>query len=469
MEENDKTRKGQTSSHKGSHYLFLFIVGAVFFALAIIFLFFPRTQYSELEKRQMDTIPSIHRLVENPSKYTADVSHWFSDSEPYRDKFMTMSMSLREAFKFHFGNKDEVVSLRQIDEDKETSVADDTTPEAQGNPMEEADAKMAKSGILVVGEGPNVRAFSAFRAGEQATGPYIKLLNDFREAFPGVNLYALVVPGAAAFYVPKKAADASKPVKPAFDWLQANLDPSVKYVDAYSQLAAHTKENIYLRTDHHWAPRGAFYAAKALAQTAGVPFKDLSNYDQHVVHGYVGSMYAYSKDISVKNAPEDFYYYTPRGTNEKTTYIAYSTDKETQKLKERGPYEGSFFHHFSDGSGGAYCTFMGGDHYLVKVETGVPNGRRILIVKDSHGNPVPAYLFYSFEEIHVVDYRYFNKNLKKYVADNKITDIVPIFGINSASTPGAMQKVRDFLTQSSEGATIDNKMTDTEATSSNKR
>ena len=95
---------------------------------------------------------------------------------------------------------------------------------------------------------------------------------------------------------------------------------------------------------------------------------------------------------------------------------------------------------------------MGSDHLLAKVETGVNNGRRLLILKDSHGNPVPAYLFNSFEEIHVVDYRYNNQNMKDYVANNKITDIALIFGINTAGSSASMQNLRNYLTQTPETA-----------------
>lgn len=322
-----------------------------------------------------------------------------------------------------------------------------TTPEPQGNPMADAKFKMTKSGMMIVGEGSEIRAFSPFRSGEHISTPYIKLANDFKKEFPDINIYAMVIPGQSAYYVPKAAEGNAKPMKPAFDYIKANLDPGVKYVDVYGHLAGHTKENIFLRTDHHWAPLGAYYAARALAAVADVPFKDLSEYDEHVVHGYVGSMYHYTNDIDIKNNPEDFYYYTPRGTKEKTTYVAYIKNKDSEKLTERGPYEGEFFHHYGDGAGGAYCTFMGGDHFNVKVETGVPNSRRLLVIKDSHGNPIPAYLFHSFEEIHVIDYRYFTKNLKKYIADNKISDIALAFGINTSSASGNMQKVRNFLTQ----------------------
>ena len=62
----------------------------------------------------------------------------------------------------------------------------------------------------------------------------------------------------------------------------------------------HVAEPIYLRTDHHWAPLGAYYAAQEFARVAKVPFKPLSNYERRVVRNFVGSMYGYAQDISIK-------------------------------------------------------------------------------------------------------------------------------------------------------------------------
>ena len=38
------------------------------------------------------------------------------------------------------------------------------------------------------------------------------------------------------------------------------LNPEVTGVDAYSEIARHTDEYEYFRTDHHWTARGADYA-----------------------------------------------------------------------------------------------------------------------------------------------------------------------------------------------------------------
>ena len=67
---------------------------------------------------------------------------------------------------------------------------------------------------------------------------------------------------------------------------------------------------------------------------------------------------------------------------------------------------------------------MGGDTRTTHVKAMGNNGRRLMIIKDSYGNALPGYLFYSFEDIYVVDFRYFQKNIIRYVKENGITDIL---------------------------------------------
>lgn len=178
-----------------------------------------------------------------------------------------------------------------------------------------------------------------------------------------------------------------------------------------------------------------------------MPFRDLRSYRRGVVRRFVGSMYSYSKDISVKQSPEDFVYYVPVGVEYNTTYIVYNVNKNYQVTGERSPVKGQYFVKFKDGSGGAYCTFMGGDSKITQVRTSTKNGRRLIVLKDSFGNAIPGYLFFSFEEIHIIDNRYFTKNMVKYVRDNKITDILFANNIFSAYSSKICTKYARFLTQ----------------------
>jgi hypothetical protein len=262
----------------------------------------------------------------------------------------------------------------------------------------------------------------------------------------------MVIPLATEFYCPDKAKKATKPQLPTIKHIYSLLK-GAHGVDAYSALAAHVNEDIYLRTDHHWAPLGAYYATKAFATAAGVPFKDLSAYQKHEIHNFVGTMYGFSKDVSVKNSPETFVYYTPTNVQYSTTYVNYNVNKDYKITGVGKPYSGPYFYKFKDGSSAAYSTFMGSDMKLTKVQTSTKNGRRVLIIKDSYGNAVPGYLFYSFEEVHVVDFRYFTKNIKKYVVDNGITDLVFVTNVFNAYAASTYKKLHAFLTQG-EGANI---------------
>ena len=163
----------------------------------------------------------------------------------------------------------------------------------------------------------------------------------------------------------------------------------------------------------------------------------------------VGTMYGYSKDISVKKAPEDFVYYRPLGVDYQTTYVVFNLDENFHIVSETKPFKSSYFKKFNDGASGAYCTFMGGDQCLVKVETSTKNGRRLVILKDSYGNAVPSFLFGSFEEVHIIDFRYFTRNIVDYIHENAVTDVLFVHNIFNVCGSAASSAYRRFLRQKS--------------------
>lgn len=443
----------QTDRQNRAHTLYLAFIGLIFAALVVVFLFFPRSRYSELEKRELNSFPSRELLGENPGAFTAAVSQWFSDSEPYRDLFMTMSMAIREGMKLRLGNPQDAVSVKSTGTGANLDLAKgvDDLEELQdnsGNPLADASAKLATPAVIVAGAGSEVRGLMVFGGSSRAGGGMIETSNLYAETFPDINVYTLVAPLATEFYLPQKAASASRPQLPTLENIRNHLNPAVKYVDVHSILKHHSLEDIYLRTDHHWSALGAYYGAKAFAKVAGVPFKDLKSYDKNVIHGFVGSMYGYTKDISFKKAPEDFVYYVPKKDDYTTTYITYQVNKDYRVTSQSKPYKSSFFKKFRDGSGLAYNVFMGGDQHLVKIETDVPGSRKLLLIKDSYGNALPGYLFYSFPEIHVIDFRYFPGNLKQYIRENDITDILLAFNIFNACNSKSMNRIKGMLKQS---------------------
>lgn len=451
--------------------IYIFVIALVFGSLTVIFATFPRSRYSELEKRELAVFPEFSMEKLKSGAYTKAVSSWFSDSEPFRDVFMMASMQVKDAqslvisddnIKFHASEPASTVEPKTI------GLNMTATPEEEeyvNGTTDNENAKIANAGIIIVGTGDKTRALMAFGGTAKGGVGYANAANKYKEVFGDkVNVYCMVIPTAVEYYCPPRARKVTTAQRPVINNIFAHLTDGVKPVDIYNVLGKHASEDIFLRTDHHWAPLGAYYAAGRFAQIARVPFKDLSHYDRKVVRGYVGSMYGYSKDISIKNAPEEFVYYEPRGVKYTTTYTNYTIDKNYHVIGEGKPFKSRFFFRYRDGNGGAYCTFMGGDTKITVVRTSVHNGRRLIILKDSFGNALPGFLFFSFEEIHVIDSRYFTKNMKKYVAVNNITDILFANNIFKAYSSSIYRSYLRFLEQSDHSvfkAVVDSTTTDT--------
>lgn len=317
--------------------------------------------------------------------------------------------------------------------------------------------RRVRSGIILVDTGKTVRAIEPYKANYENGTAYASIVNKYKRTFPNANVYCMIIPNAVAFYCPDTAKTWTDDELPAIRNILSRLSKDVKAVNIFDTLQAHVEEPIYSRTDHHWAPLGAFYAARHFAGIANVDFKDLSEYEPRVIHDYVGSMWTFSRDGAVKDAPEEFIYYVPRDSSFSATRITYKkVSKRVGRKKRRRtiswltasePESFSFFRNYEDGSSAAYCVFMGGDTNTTSVVTQTKNGRRLLILKDSYGNALPSNLFSSFEEIHVVDCRYFLQNMIEFVKAHAITDILFANNLIHASAPKTVQAYERYLTQ----------------------
>ncbi len=249
---------------------------------------------------------------------------------------------------------------------------------------------------------------------------FAQTLNTFASNNPELNVYSMMIPKAAAFYLNKSKDFGHLAGRTLND--QNNLDEllssDVQSINIYDILNSHKDEAIYMRTDHHWGALGAYYAAKQFASDLGLPFQDLSTYTKNVRKNYLGTMYTYSgKHTTLRDNPEDFVTYEPNAT-----YKYYTYDQKFENPKERT----NILHYVSeDAVSSWYLTFIGGDSYSVKIQSDVcKNGRKLLIVKDSYGNALVPYLLYSFEEIYVVDARKFEIHLDTFTEQQGITDVL---------------------------------------------
>lgn len=271
------------------------------------------------------------------------------------------------------------------------------------------------NGQLVVDIDGHTWGISLYGGGDGAN--YATYLNEFKEKVgSSVNVFNMVVPTAGAYYLPAGYEKYNASHRDSINSI-ANKLVNVINVDGYAALEAHTNEYIYTRTDHHWEPLGAYYAAKAFCDIAQTPAKELSTYKPETIDGFVGTMYAFTDyNERIKNDPDTFTYYIP-STEYTATY--YTTDF---KVDEQFAQFHSIF--VDQPASGAYSTFMGGDRKIVKIETANKNGRKLCIFKDSYGNAEVPFYVDSFEEIYVCDIRYFDLYAPDFIKENGITDVL---------------------------------------------
>jgi competence transcription factor ComK len=465
--------------------VFLAALIIAFEAVGLSQVVFPRSTVSESEKRELAEFPELTAESYTSGEFTEGVSNWFSDTVPFRDTLTEASVQLRElkgfrqdGIKLHnvttantsdtssttaavtttasTASKTESepidVDNSQTSEAETVQPAEETTSQPQGNheidavntQVNEDDAvNITNNGIAVVGTRALMLYGGSFSVGEQ----YAEVINKYKELLgDSVNVYSMIIPTSCEFYSPPSVQVYCGSQLDNINHVIEYLRDDVKAVDVYTTLASHTDEDIYLRTDHHWAALGAYYAAKEFAAAAGVPFTDISEYEERVVHDYVGTMYAYSEDIVIKNNPEDFVYYVPTNVNYTTTYYNYVLE-DGEIVGASDPYEADFFIKYGDGNGMAYCTYMGGDAKIVHVSSDAGTGRKLAIFKDSYGNALPPYLFGSFDDIYVIDMRYFTHNAVDFLTENGVTDVLFANNAFHAATASTVTYYNRFLTQ----------------------
>jgi len=413
------------------------------FAAATCFMWFgKRPTHSSEENRDLAKMPKFSIASYLEGTFTSEFSAFFNDTVPMRSTFKGVISDFRGNLGIAYDDGVELVGDIPTLEEPEPTEPPTTVPptqpptqDATGEtttepptteppttepPAEDINGEIANN-ILIVKD----RGIMLFGGGKAKGEAYAGILNQYHAVLgDDVNIYSLVAPTACSYYLPKKYADLSASEPEHIDHINTFFE-GVTPVDAYSKLLEHKDEAIYSRTDHHWAPLGAYYAAEAFAETAGVPFAPLSDYETVVKEGYVGTLYGYTQKAVLKNNPEDFIYYVPQNQYTTTYYdIDMTRERQASLMLNLDNLAPSSW----------YLVFMGGDERITHITTDCKNGRKLMIIKDSYGNALVPCLTSSFEEIWVADMRYFEPGMIGFIQEKGVTDV--LFAMNTYSAMG---------------------------------
>lgn len=302
------------------------------------------------------------------------------------------------------------------DSSSQEEATEEPTEEETTERTVEAQDEYENNGVLINGTSENVRAIELYGGSFEYGNEYAEYVNSYKEKLGDkVNVYSMCIPTSFAYYLPTEYKDDYGDEYENIKNIQSQLK-NVIDVDIYETLESHADEYLYFRTDHHWQPLAAYYAAGVFAERASVStFPDLSTYEKIEYEGYCGSLEGYASSNELANNPDLFTYYKPANIDNITTTY-YDTDFTN------GALSSLFFDDFLMKN--AYSTFLGDDREIAQIDTDVTNGRTLVIFKDSFGNALVPFLTQSFEHIYVCDIRYFDINSISFCQDVGATDVM---------------------------------------------
>ncbi|MFJ9462462.1 DHHW family protein [Viridibacillus arvi] len=310
-------------------------------------------------------------------------------------------------------------SVSSIKGGKQEEVSKNTTAEKSGS-------------IITLGD----RAVEIFYGNEGNAERYTNAVSSTKQALGDqVEVYNMVVPSSVEFALPQKYQNMSKSQKPVIDKIYDNLDSKVKTVDAYKALEKHKNEYIYFNTDHHWTSLGAYYAYEQFAKEAGFQAKSLNEFKKYSKKDFLGTLYTQTQDTKLKeNADVVDYYKIP---------VDYDVFRY-EKGKEDTPVSSTLYADYVDGVN-AYSLFLHGDFPMIKIQNNDSNnGKKLVVVKESYGNAFVPFLIPHYDEIYVVDSRYYNSSLKKLVNEKEVKEVLFINNIFAANTEKIVKTIEEI-------------------------
>ena len=199
------------------------------------------------------------------------------------------------------------------------------------------------------------------------------------------------------------------------------------FVDVRDTLMDHNDEYIYYKTDHHWTSAGACLAYDVWSERTGGEAETEDGLVKNVVSDkFRGSLY--SKILDADSAYDEIWTYGLQkddafGSKDCTVMIDEKQQLDSiyddEKLQEKDKY--------------AY--FLGGNYGQVHIQNqkaaSKAKGKNILIIKDSFANSFVPFATQDYENIYMVDLRYYNGDMKSYLQEHNITDVLVLYNISN--------------------------------------
>ena len=423
------------------------IVLTIWLAAAILAVFpIFRESYSEVEKRELKKFPKFSWSSFVSGDFFDDINLWFSDTFPLRDGFVSLNTKITNSFGINtvqvHGDISHSDEIPDIDSSTQEVTSEESQSESQNAVSQEEPQLPAveQLGAMLIVDNA---AYEYYNFNQAVADSYAATINRAAAILEGKSqVYSMVIPTSMAITLPEnfKANTNSSDQQRAIEYMYSLMTPNVNKVDVYTSLMAHKDEYIFFRTDHHWTALGAYYAYRDLMNVKGVAPAELTAFNEYRFEGFLGSFYAESgQKASLGNTPDYVLAYEPTQLKKIHTYTAageinYSIVSDGNALS----------------AANKYLTFVCGDHpYGIMTNPEITDGSSCLVIKESFGNAMVAYLTQNYQNVYVVDYRYINGvfpgTLAQFVDERGIGDVIFVNNISATRSLALVNAISAFV------------------------
>lgn len=204
-------------------------------------------------------------------------------------------------------------------------------------------------------------------------------------------------------------------------YLAALEQDGIPVLDLYSVMLQKNKIHMdtFFRTDHHWTPETAFWAMGEICSSLNDRYGFSYNPEYTQIANYHTKVYpdwflgSYGKKVGYffsAAGPDDITLITPKFETDLTEQRPLVHKERTGTFDQTVLYmdeiEVRDYHNLS-----AYAAYSGGDFRLQIVKNNLnPDGKKILMIRDSFAGAVTPFLALNAGELHTIDVRSFHSD-----------------------------------------------------------
>ncbi|MCD7745640.1 MAG: hypothetical protein LUI13_10225 [Lachnospiraceae bacterium] len=369
----------------GSIILFCILI----FGFGIVTAISPDSEYSETENRTLAQMPALRLQAILDGSFESDYEEYLTDQFVLRDDWIALKTTVERA-------------AGRTQSNDIYFAEDDYLIEAHTGTFTDAQAQT------------NIQLLAQFT-------------EKYAEQFGADHMTVMIIPNAVDVLREKLPAFAS-PYDEEEYLAQIEAALADVWFDAGSVLWEHCGEEIYYRTDHHWKTLGAFYVYQAWANAQGFAAPTLEQYEiETVTDSFEGTIQSKLGIHTVTDSIELF-----RNTDEPS----YTVEKDGNGELLESVYDYSALETKSK-----YDIFFGGNNALTQIRTEAGTGRKILVIKDSYAHCFVPFLISEFDEIDVLDIRYYNQELSALIDGNEYTDLLFLYNASGFAEDTSLTKL----------------------------